>query len=170
MPRQACTEFQDKQLVYLHCRLSQSRQNQRQPQSPRPEDAGTYSNSDVEIDSPFASNSLPREVTPSFLSISACLYRTPTYAISQIPQHCHCLPIPVNGSSLCLASLLSKCGWRRLQGQPHVFRRINKYAGTSDIIYEDMNNPFDKFRGPPRARRHALSFPAAVARFIYHIA
>ena len=42
---------------------------QRQPYSPRPGDAGNYSNSDVEIDSPFASNSLPREVWRSGLCL-----------------------------------------------------------------------------------------------------
>ena len=42
-----------------------------------------------------------------------------------------------------------------LQGQQSLPRRIIKYAGTSDIIYEDLNNPFDKHRGPARARRCA---------------
>ena len=37
-----------------------------------------------------------------------------------------------------------------LQGQRKI---VIKYAGTSDVIFEDLSNPFDKYRGPPKARR-----------------
>lgn len=45
---------------------------------------------------------------------------------------------------------------------------FNKYAGTSDVIYENMNNPFDKHRGPPgRGRRYAAHHDMSV--YCHHI-